>query len=69
MNFRTIILIAVAIIANFIATISCLYMCFKCLLTCKDYVMSALFGALVILNILLLGIDYSLLEKMTLPSP
>ena len=65
MNIGTIILIAVAIIANFIATISCLYMCFKCLLTYKEYVISVLFGALTILNILLLGMDYSLLEKMT----
>lgn len=65
MNIGTIILIAVAIIANFIALISCFYTCLKCLLTYKDYVMSALFGALTILNILLLGIDNSLLEKMT----
>ncbi len=65
MNIGTIILIAVAIIANIIATISCLCMCFKCLLTYKEYVMSVLFGALTILNILLLGMDFSLLEKMT----
>ena len=65
MNIGTIILIAVVIIANIIAVISCFYMCVKCLLTYKDYVLSALFGALTILNILLLGIDNSLLENIT----
>lgn len=65
MNIGTIILIAAAIIGNFIAVISCFCMCLKCLLTYKDYVMSALFGALTILNILLLGIDNSLLENIT----